>query len=82
MNDYLIKDTMLENHTNKVFNCRILENMYPSIRKEVFGNYSTAFSVVCNTKETDVWRLAQYVTKVIETMHAVASKLMLVLPAI
>ena len=79
MNDYLIADMMLENHTNKVLIAADIRKYVSVYQKGSLGNYSTAFSVVCNTKETDVWRLAQNVSKVVKQYMQSPQKLMLVL---
>ena len=43
------------------------------------GNFSTAFGVVCNSKEKDVWSLAKKVSKIVENHMKTPKKLMLVL---
>ncbi len=79
VNDYLIADMMLENHTNKVLIAADIRKYVSVYQKGSLGNFSTAFSVVCNTKETDVWRLAQNVSKVVKQYMQSPQKLMLVL---
>lgn len=79
VNDYLIANMMLESHTDKVLIAADIRKYVSVYQKGSIGNFSTAFSVVCNTKETDVWRLAQNVSKVVKQYMKSPQKLMLVL---
>lgn len=79
MNDYLIAKMMLEEHTNKVLIAADIRKYLPVYQEGSLGNFSTAISVVCNSKETNVWRLAQRVSKIVKQQIQSPQKLMLVL---
>lgn len=79
INDYLIAKMMIDEHTNKVLIAADIRKYVTVYKERSLGNFSTAFGVVCNSKEKDIWSLAKKVSKIVENQMNSPKKLMLVL---
>lgn len=79
LNDYLVAKMMMDESINKVVIAADIRK-YLSIYKEgSFGNFSTAFSVVCNSKSNNLIELARTVSHNVKQNINSPKKLMLVL---
>lgn len=66
INDYLIAKMMIDEHTNKVLIAADIRKYVTVYKEKSLGNFSTAFGVVCNSIEKDIWSLAKKVSKIVE----------------
>lgn len=79
MNDYLIAKMMMDEHTNRVTIAADVRKYVTVYKEGSLGNFATAFGVICNLKEKDIWSLAKKVSKTVKQHMNSPQKLMLVL---
>ncbi len=79
INDYLLARMMMEDHTEKIVMACDLRKRLDFYHQGALGNYSTAFSIVVKTKETDLFTLAKTVHGQVQRKMARPADLFLVL---
>ncbi len=79
INDYLIAKMMQDEAIKKVIIGADIRKYFTNYREGSLGNYSTAFSVVCNSKRDNLIELAKQVSRSVKKHINSPKKLMLVL---
>ena len=79
LNDYLIAKMMQDQSIKKVIIAADIRKYFANYREGSLGNYSTAFSVVCNSKRDNLVEVAKQVSRTVKQHINSPKKLMLVL---
>ena len=79
LNDYLIAKMMQDESIKKVIIAADIRKYFANYKEGSLGNYSTAFSVVCNSKWDNLIDLAKQVSRTVKQHINSPKKLMLVL---
>lgn len=65
INDFLLAKMCIEENTHKIIIAQDIREKLDCYKKGALGNYSTAFSIVCKTKSTDILTEAKRIHKVV-----------------
>lgn len=79
INDYLIAKMMLDESINKVVIAADVRKYLSNYKEGSMGNYSTAFSIVCNSKSKNLIDVAKKVSRIVQKQISSPKRLMLVL---
>jgi NRPS condensation-like uncharacterized protein len=79
LNDYLIAKMMQDESINKVIIAADIRKYLHIYKEGSLGNYSTAFSVVCDSKSNNLIEMAKKVSRKVQQQVNSPKKLMLVL---